>query len=155
MINVSELNKLKQLCVERVRHYVDLGNDKLGIALPYPRISFDLGGTTAGMAFYGNNQIKFQPVLMFENSEDFLTQTAGHEVGHLLARFRHRQMRIKPHGNEWKLVMWTLGLPANRCHNYDTASITGQRRPTKTGSRIEVAGGTAKVGNGFLIVDLD
>ena len=155
MINVADLNKLKKSCIERVRHYVDLGNNKLGIRLPYPNISFDLGGTTAGMAFYGTNQIKFQPVLMFENAEDFLAQTAGHEVGHLLARYKYRQRNITPHGDEWKSVMWTLGLPANRCHNYDTASVTGQRRSNRTPKRIQVSGGTARVANGFLVVDLD
>ena len=157
----AEFEKLKLECIKRVKQYVDRGNVKLGTTLNYPKVSFDLRGTTAGKAFYQTNEVKFQPTLLFENPETFIEQTAGHEVGHLLARFKFRDRGIDPHGSEWQSVMWYLGLPATRCHNYDTSNVStkiGQPRqtivrPNRTPFR--VSGGMARTDGGITIVELD
>lgn len=123
----AEFLELKRECIAQVKFYVDLANNKLGLHMEYPRVEFSLRGTTAGRAWYGKNLIQFSPILLLENPDTFIRQTAGHEVGHLMAHARHRGQQIDPHGREWRNVMWTMGLPATRCHNYDTSNV-----PTKT-----------------------
>jgi SprT protein len=121
----SEFLALQKECICQVRYYVDLANRKLGLNLPYPQVRFNLRGTTAGKAWCGKNLIEFSPTLLRENAEDFLLSTTGHEVGHLVAHCRHHHS-IEPHGKEWRNVMWTMGLPATRCHNYDTSNVPSQ-----------------------------
>ena len=123
----ADFLELQKTCIERVKFYVKLANEKLSIHMQIPKITFALRGTTAGRAHYYKNLIEFQPTLLRENPDDFITSTAGHEVGHLAA-FLKFGGKIKPHGDEWKRCMWTLGLPANRCHNYDVSSVTGNKR---------------------------
>ena len=118
----QEFNDLKVECIEKVKWYVDYCRTKLGIHMPYPKVFFNLKGTTAGYAYYGEHKICFQPTLMFHNADEFLQQTVGHEVGHLAA-FRKYGPRIKPHGKEWTAVMWGMHLPAKRCHNYEVNGV--------------------------------
>lgn len=158
----QDFDKLKLACIQQVRFYVDKGNAKLGLRLQYPKVTFDLRGTTAGKAFAATNELKFQPTLLFENADKFIEQTAGHEVGHLLARFKYRGQKIDPHGSEWQSVMWYLGLPATRCHNYDTSNVStriGKPRQmiisqNKTNS-FRVSGGLATTAGGITVLDLD
>jgi SprT protein len=124
----QEFVQLQRECIAQVKHYVDLANRKLKLSLLYPVIEFSLKGTTAGRAWWPANKIQFSPTLLRENPDTFLQQTVGHEVGHLAAHLRHRNERIDPHGDEWRNVMWTMGLPATRCHNYDTSNV-----PTRAG----------------------
>ena len=112
-------------CIDRIRFCVELIRTRTGIILPYPRISFDLRGAVAGRAFYAQNMIKINPILLAENPEDFVARTPGHEVAHLAA-FRGYGY-IEPHGREWAAMMAVLGQPAIRCHNYDTAIVRGIR----------------------------
>lgn len=118
----EQFTDLKKECIERVRFYIDKANNKLGLSLPMPRVIFSITGTTAGKAWIGRNTIEFNPILLRDNIEEFLGRTPGHEVGHHAAhaKFGHD---IKPHGYEWGKVMWALGLPAVRCHNYDTTNV--------------------------------
>jgi SprT protein len=113
-------------CLAAVDYYLDLLQTKAGIYLPRPRVKFELRGTVAGRAYYSKNLIQFNPILLDENPEHFVKQTVGHEVAHLAAFVKHGG-QIRPHGSEWSRVMWALGLPAKRCHNYDISTVTGRR----------------------------
>ncbi|MBU3057311.1 SprT family zinc-dependent metalloprotease [Pseudomonas indica] len=87
-------------------------------SFPRPRVSLKLRGQKAGVAHLDENLLRFNLQLYRENSEDFLRQTVAHEVAHLIA---HQLFgpRIKPHGEEWQLIMrGVYELPPNRCHNY-------------------------------------
>lgn len=130
----AQFADLQKECIERVRFFVKKANEKCGIHLPMPRVIFSIKGTTAGRAHTGKNLIEFNPILLRDNIEDFLNRTPGHEVGHLAADLKYGHA-IKPHGHEWQKVMWMLGLPATRCHNYDTSNVGKRgglpvRRPT-------------------------
>lgn len=118
-----EFLELQKECIARVREYVEIARKKLGVVMGVPQVLFSIQGTTAGRAYWPSNVIKFNPTLLFENPDTFVEQTAGHEVGHLVAHWLHEDKRIDPHGIEWKRVMGTFGLPANRCHNYDTSNV--------------------------------
>jgi len=121
----ADLLALKVECIKQVKWYVNKCADKLGIIMPVPQVVFALKGTTAGRAYYQKNLISFSPSLLYANADHFLEQTVGHEVAHLAA-FRKHGSIIKPHGTHWQAVMWGLGLPATRCHNYDISGVPTQ-----------------------------
>jgi predicted SprT family Zn-dependent metalloprotease len=123
----ADFAELMKECQSQVKWYVDYAKDRCGLYMPYPKVLFSLKGTTAGRAFYHEHTIKFNPTLLRENPDTFLEQTTGHEVSHLVA-FRLNNEKIDPHGREWRVVMLKMGLPPNRCHNYDTSRV-----PSKLG----------------------
>ncbi|MFC2974486.1 SprT family zinc-dependent metalloprotease [Azotobacter bryophylli] len=83
-----------------------------------PRISLQLRGQKAGVAYLTENLLRFNEQLYRENREDFLRQTVAHEVAHLVAHQLYGA-GIKPHGAEWQEIMrGVYQLPPNRCHNY-------------------------------------
>jgi SprT protein len=115
---VLELQKKAQ---KQTEYYVRLAESRYGRSFPMPVIAFNNLGTTAGRAWIGKNLIEYCPRIMRLNAEDFLVETTGHEVAHLIAHHLHDANRIiQPHGDEWMKVMWAFGLPARECHNYDT-----------------------------------
>ena len=64
-------------------------------------------------------------IYLYANTEDFLKTVCGHETAHVFA-YHKSNGRATPHGKDWASVMWTLKLPAIRCHNY-----LGGRDPNK------------------------
>ena len=114
-----------------VRQYIDIANSKFNLALSYPKIKWNLRGTTAGQAFCKNWEIKLHPVLV-ESEADFIARTPPHEVAHLVTYSlfgiqRTSKGRVKHHGKAWKLVMRKLGLNPDRCHTYDTSEVKQRR----------------------------
>jgi SprT protein len=95
------------------------------INIPSVEIRFDLRGTAAGMVLFPQSRapvIRYNPILLQHNRQDFLSQTLPHEVAHLIARTLYGKA-IRPHGNEWKSVMQFFGANGLRCHNYTTENI--------------------------------
>ena len=93
-------------------------------SLTRPYIRLDLTGSTAGQAWPQKHLLRFNPILLQENRVDFLSQTVAHEVAHLLAYDLYGS-QIRPHGRQWQLIMTDVfGLPAHRCHQYDTSRST-------------------------------
>jgi SprT protein len=116
--------QLRKEAIDKVHYYIDLGRTKLDIEIPYPKIAFNIKGTNAGTANYSLNLIRFNPTLLFENPTRFIDRTPGHEVAHLLCRKKYGCNReVKSHGNEWRSIMWSLGLDAKRCHTYNVAHV--------------------------------
>jgi len=126
----SDFIEVKREAIRRTNEAVDLINNKLGLRLKYPTVRFALKGGTAGKAWWGENLIEYNPTLLGQNVEDFLRQTVRHEVAHLGARAKWGGS-IKPHGREWASCCWFLGIPATRCHNYDTKLV-----PTRSTSSL-------------------
>lgn len=114
-------------CLDAVEKYLDLVRTKTGIIIPKPIVKFDLRGTKAGEAWAGHGIVRFNPILLDENPEHFVRQTVGHEIAHLAARTKYGN-GISSHGVEWRNIMYRLGLPAKRCHNYDVSTVTGRKR---------------------------
>ncbi len=86
-----------------------------------PQVSFKLRGQKAGVAHLNQNLLRFNAQLYRENREHFLKQTVPHEVAHLVA---HQLFgpRIRPHGEEWQLIMrGVYDLAPDRCHSYAVA----------------------------------
>lgn len=117
---MSHLIELQRECLARVNDYVDQANERWPrLCLQYPKVMFNLTGSTAGLANPGTNLLELHNRYLLENPDDYIKNTAGHEVAHLVAR-RLSRRRVDPHGDEWIQVMWTFKLAAIRCHRYDT-----------------------------------
>lgn len=108
-----------------------------------PCVLFTKRGTSAGTASYSRCQLNFNMVLLNENMEHFIKQTVAHEVAHLVCNEVHgtgsvqfdsmgRRKKRSPHGRQWKTVMMTLGVPADRCHSYNVSNAKVNRRKSKT-----------------------
>lgn len=83
-----------------------------------PRVSLDLKGQRAGVAYLARNLLRFNGQMYQDHTEDFLQQTVPHEVAHLVADAVYGP-RIRPHGPEWQSIMVEVyGLPPKRCHDY-------------------------------------
>ena len=101
-----------------------------------PSIEWNLRGVCAGLARVRENRIRLNPVLLAENTEHFILQTVPHEIAHLVNRTLHgphvraHGPHVRAHGPEWQYIMHALGLPAERCHQYDVANARtpAQRR---------------------------
>ena len=98
----------------------------LRIGIQEPQIRFDLRGRSAGQARVGSRGpwvVRYNPVLLEANAEDFLATTVPHEVAHLVAYARHGS-RIRPHGPEWQAIMRHFGVAPERCHRYDLSALS-------------------------------
>ena len=117
----------------RVTHCLRLAEKKFQRKIPFPRLKFDLRGAAAGQ-FRGSRdqaELRFNSQLFSLYFDDNLEHTVPHEVAHyvvfhLFIRGKIRS-RIRPHGNEWKAVMYLFGVPAEVRHQYDVSQIPVRR----------------------------
>ncbi|MCG9745194.1 SprT family zinc-dependent metalloprotease [Shewanella sp. Isolate8] len=121
----SDLNAHQQRIVAAVESCYQTAEQKLGRSFPRPEVNFKLRGKSAGTAHLQLNKLRFNPVLLEENPEEFVDQVVPHEICHLLA---YRLFgRVKPHGKEWQALMINLyGLTPRTTHSLNTASVAGQ-----------------------------
>lgn len=111
----------RDLLGRAARHY--------GIPVPRVEIRFDLRGQAAGQArmpIRGRPVIRYNPLLLEENTLDFLGRTVPHETAHVIAN-RLFGPRIRPHGPEWVEVMNLFGADPQRCHDYDVERAATRR----------------------------
>ena len=144
---------------EKVLQTVKKINDHYKINMPVPAIFYDVHSTTGGIAKYNSMSVHFNPSLLKENFEVFLKTTVPHEVCHIgvWQKYLHEKKKTPPkaHGQEWKLMMWVVGAPARRCHQYDVEDVKksvaqyeykcGCTKTTTVGARIH-----NKIKNGSL-----
>lgn len=110
----EQLHARVEVCYQQAETFFNQRFDR-------PQVSFKLRGQKAGVAHLNENLLRFNPKLYQENREHFLKQTVAHEVAHLIA---HRMFggRIRPHGEEWQLIMrGVYELTPDRCHTYEIA----------------------------------
>lgn len=117
IMNVSK--ELQQRVEQQVQVCIDRAHEKLHYQLPYPAISYDVKGTTAGKAGLQSNRLMFNAVLLNENVDHFIAQIVTHEVAHLIA---FKVYCDKGHGSWWKHVMVLLGVKPDRCHRLDVTN---------------------------------
>lgn len=157
---IEDINTIKREAQAKVKTYVDLANVLLKTHMPYPKVMFDLKGTTAGTAGFNvrnpsKSLIRFSSTLLIENVDDFLNRTVGHEVAHLIARLQYGAS-IDPHGTEWARVMYAFRLPPTRCHNYDTTNVQNNgQRARKVLPSIKTELGTVHMKSIGRVIDFD
>lgn len=99
--------------------YLSLGENSSETTCYYPLIGFNQRGKVAGVAYLERWEIRLNPILLVENSDQFIDEVIAHEYAHLLvfALFG----KVQPHGKEWQMMMTEImGLPANRTHTFNT-----------------------------------
>jgi SprT protein len=112
--------QIVQECLDKVQ------DRNAEVKLAFPEIVYDLKGRTAGRA--NGEKIRLNADLLNgKYREDMLNQTVPHEVAHSI-QFQLFP-RSQPHGREWRVIMYILGKPATRCHNYDTKPARVTKRP--------------------------
>ena len=92
-----------------------------------PKIFYDVQGTNGGLAKYASMSVHFNIKIMLENFDDYLRTTVPHEVCHIGVWQKYlkenKQVSPKAHGAEWKLMMFVVGAPARRTHEYDVDEL--------------------------------
>ena len=120
---------MKDLIQIATEEFIDKWNNQQSKQIPYIHHKFDLKGRVAGQFWHHNIKCWFRwnLPLAIQNSDDFLINTVGHEVAHLITH--HTYPRATSHGYEWKSVMVNLGLEPARCHSYKTTPARTVPRP--------------------------
>ena len=88
-------------------------------------VRFDLRGRCAGMfrVKKGRAEIRFNPWIFARYFEDNLASTVPHEVAHYVVYRLFPNRRVKPHGIEWRNVMYALGAEPTVTCNYDLSGL--------------------------------
>lgn len=116
------LTTLKTRVETRVNFLINLANTELGAQLQIPKVQYTLRSTTAGIADAGEWSLRFNPIFLVDNADEYIEHTVGHEVAHLVALSTYG-VPIFPHGREWQKVMKLFGLPIKISHRYDLSKV--------------------------------
>ncbi|MCG9713867.1 SprT family zinc-dependent metalloprotease [Shewanella insulae] len=120
-----EPNEHQRLILDAVESCYQAAERQLKRSFPRPEVNFKLRGKSAGTAHLQLNKLRFNPVLLEENLEEFIHQVVPHEICHLLAYRLYG--RVKPHGKEWQALMVKLyDLTPCTTHSLNTDSVAGQ-----------------------------
>ncbi|MDO6774565.1 SprT family zinc-dependent metalloprotease [Shewanella sp. 3_MG-2023] len=116
----------QQQVLLKIESDYQLAEQQLQRKFPRPSILFSLRGKSAGTAHLQLNKLRFNPVLLEENVDAFVTQVVPHEVSHLLCFQLFG--KVKPHGKEWQQLMNGIyQIPADTTHQLDTKSVAGKQ----------------------------
>ncbi|MGL4473623.1 MAG: SprT family zinc-dependent metalloprotease [Shewanella sp.] len=114
--------QLKQACEDSYLR----AEEQLQRKIPRASISLALRGRSAGTAHLQQNKLRFNPVLLQENSSEFFTTVVPHEICHLLCFQLFG--RVKPHGKEWQHLMRSIyGLTPRVTHSFNVQSVSGSQ----------------------------
>lgn len=104
---------------EQVLHCYSLAEGYYLKPFPRPEVLINLKGRSAGIAELQANRLRFNAILLRENTPEFLSSVIPHEVAHLLA-WQLYGAKIRPHGKEWQQIMQQVfNLVPSRTHNFD------------------------------------
>lgn len=120
----------QQEIIALVEAYFTLAEDLYDRSFHRPEVRLDLRGRAAGQASWirgvPGEVIRFNPVILQENWQDFKDRTVPHEVAHVVARQRHGEL-IRAHGDEWRSIMRDFGCSEVRCHSYSVVNASIHR----------------------------
>lgn len=119
------LRQLKMQVQRQLKRDLERANVYFNKTFIPPSVSYAVRGVKAGVAYLERNEVRFNPVLLEENRQEFIAQVVPHELAHILV-YQHFG-RVQSHGKEWKMMMETvLGVPANIYHCFDTQNVQQQ-----------------------------
>jgi SprT protein len=111
---------------QRVQHCINVANGYFNRSFTMPEVKFNQRGKIAGSARLQKNELRFNPVLMKDNLELFLSDVVPHEVCHLLTFTLYG--RVKPHGKEWQQLMHDVyQCKPQTYHMMDVSKVAGQK----------------------------
>jgi SprT protein len=116
---------VEQLVLNKIEACYQHAELRLNRTFPRPNINFKQRGKAAGSARLQINELRFNPILLQENQQHFITHTVPHEVAHLVVYQIYG--RTKPHGKEWQHIMNQIfDLTAKTTHQYDVSTVKGK-----------------------------
>lgn len=115
-LRTDVLTTYQHLEVEgRLRGLTEQARGIYGLALEDLPVRFDLPGKAAGQFCRRGTRLwyRFNPWVFAADFDHHLHDTVAHEVAHHVVYARHRRS-VKPHGTEWRSVMYAFGIPDAR-----------------------------------------
>jgi SprT protein len=111
-----------------------LGLRRIKSTLICPTLLFNQRGKIAGSALLQKNIIKLHPKLLIDNLDYYLDEVIAHELAHILvyqlyghSRGLLRLRKVKPHGQEWQMIMNDIFCLAPRVtHQLDVSKVAMQ-----------------------------
>lgn len=102
----------RNLVIETTAHYIQEANRLFGLALAPLPIHFDVFGSAWGYYVRKGNQrwFRYNPLLFARHPKEGLSDTIPHEVAHYVVDLRYPKRRCKPHGREWREIMYGFGI---------------------------------------------
>ncbi|MBY6187575.1 SprT family zinc-dependent metalloprotease [Marinobacter hydrocarbonoclasticus] len=120
--SLASQDPLHSALLERIEACYRQAEKTLNRHFPRPAVSLRMRGQSAGAAHLQENRLRFNPVLLAENPDAFLTEVVPHEVAHLLVW--HCYGKVAPHGPQWQAMMrQVFGLEPRTRHRFDVASV--------------------------------
>ncbi|MEG9480948.1 SprT family zinc-dependent metalloprotease [Mannheimia sp. HC-2023] len=122
---MSDFRQLKMQVQRQLKRDLERANSYFNKTFTPPTVNYNVRGVKAGVAYLERNEVRFNPVLLQENGQAFISQVVPHELAHILV-YQHFG-RVQSHGKEWKMMMETvLGVPAEIYHCFSTQSVQQQ-----------------------------
>jgi ATP-dependent exoDNAse (exonuclease V) alpha subunit/predicted SprT family Zn-dependent metalloprotease len=97
-------------CMELLASQTSLYNP-----MPYPILTFEKQGSSAGRAYYRENRININPIYLAQHPEETINQTVPHELAHLCSWHYHKQ---PGHEYWWQHYCKLFGIPPNQYHSH-------------------------------------
>ena len=95
-------------------------------------VHFDLTGRAAGMFRVEGRRcwIRYNPWIFAKHFDEHLADTVPHEVAHYIVHEAFGRRGIKPHGEEWRLLMTAFGARPKATFSLDLEGIPHRRQRT-------------------------
>ena len=123
-------NQQESQVILQTEHFIKLAEKRYDRHLPNLPVQFNLMGRASGMYVVRNNEryFRFNPYLFAKYFDEALLQTIPHEVAHYVTDVIYGLSTIRPHGNEWQLVMRDFGVEPRVTGRYDLTGIPVRRQ---------------------------
>lgn len=119
-------NSTKQAVLQQVKDCIAKASVYFNRSFTMPAVSFNQRGKIAGTARLQLNELRFNPVLMADNFETFVTEVVPHEVSHLITYQLYG--KVRPHGKEWQKVMSEVfNCRPSTYHQMDVTKVAGEK----------------------------
>lgn len=122
----NSLTLVQQQVTQAVDNCMALAAKHLNRSFTAPLVKFNQRGKIAGSARLQINELRFNPVLLRDNVEQFINDVVPHEICHLLAYQLFG--KVKPHGKEWQALMSEIyTLKPKAYHAMDVSKVAGEK----------------------------
>lgn len=136
--------ELQARVFKEIERCLAIAAQHFGRNFQFPKVTFDLRGTSAGRAYGDKWLISINPVLLVENEEEMVRVTVPHELAHLIDYEMYPETRMRKvigyrqgravlskrsvHGATWRRIMNLFGADPSRCHTMDVSNARVRTR---------------------------
>jgi SprT protein len=130
-VNVQPIDEhLQQKVISATQSCLELAAEIYKLEIPSIPVRFDLKGRAAGMyrVARGARCIRYNPYLFAKYFDENLSVTVPHEVAHYVTDMLFGAQNVRPHGEEWRKVMRSLGVDPRVTGQYDLVGVPVRRQ---------------------------